>query len=1274
MTGNDSEFDSDSTVDPDSTAPTETTDHPDTNSQSEDSTGDPVPTPDVPKLDDQQSTIVDEFCDPSVDSGLFVLSSHPGAGKSTASGKAAATQLYRHYLAGDHTPERRLLATSFSKEDAADIVPDIVDWLWALYHRDEIPTNETVSADEIRNIERRLRQGASIGTVDGVLRSVFDSIATDVGFDGMPTVGNKALLTRLRIDCYEELGDDPEYGPLVDQLEVAYPDSNAQEVSEYVSSLREMLEEALLACRERNLSIEEFQTNLYATVNNVYAEQEAGSPAAIRDAVEQACGPDAAAEVDSLETDEMTALTDADEQLHNEWLAAIDKFCELLGAYRERYDDLTHQRGVIAHVDCAYWVAEYFTADDDHDLDVDDDRRERVRERFQDQIESVIVDEAQDVSEIQYTALAELVASDMKLFLAGDLKQSIYVWRNAHPKRFQQAIRDGVYFGINWDHHVYEKARQNYRSRPDIVAAINAIAEETLPEPDRGNLGELDITFSPLQARRSSTERTNVHVAQFRRRENEYPGTEDWVTGEGNEAQAVARVLAGGVEDGTFVTTDDTNAKQDTDADALISDSTDEIDDEETTDAEKASPPITVLFPRTKYMGAYEQALESRGFSVGNERIPLFETTAVRMAVAVLEWLIDPFDPERTKRLVTTSPLSDGDEGLRAASSAFQRHGWAIEDVARALGSAASDGGDELEHETGSGIETEPETRTTEGGTEPLPEGTVRVLEGLDALATDLPRRRADPVAVVARDVIDALGLEADPLDCDMATTRAQRVANLDAFVATVEEWEGDDRYSLEQFTELLSPFIENPDDGPDRPLVDDDVDIVFKTVHQMKGDQEEVIVLADPARSIGLYKRTTDRLITTTNRIGLAPPWNGAIERVDVPGFDNGLYNPFADSGDDIGLRWTLERWRPSTDGSDGPDSLAGPELFQRACAERRAESWRLLFVAMSRAQSHLVVPLPSTWHPEYWNLRDHWAGVLHDAFDVGHGAPGGTHTVADEHDAEEASFAVAVNDVGWVESTTIGSDPVETPRLPPLESTSESWLPRFVRPSTVHPLSDDPERYALDHLMGQALHTDSASPEIDLPYHALGPDQIGQLTHDLVRRIATRNVTTKELETVSGPVALILEDCLDTYAAHLSDGDRAVVHSFLAETVIPQFATSALRERVDRAEAVYGETKLEGVITVDGVKIEVRGQGDIVCRHPDGSWTVDDVKVALAAITDAPRYQVQLATYEWVLQQQLGEDVTVRSYLTYFGVGDTTVEQKTAATSLKFCLEKLL
>lgn len=1269
VTENDPEFDSDPTVDPDSTVPNEATDHPDTNSQSQDRTGDAVPTPDVPELDDQQSTIVDEFCDPSVDSGLFVLSSHPGAGKSTASGKAAATQLYRHYLVGDHTPERRLLATSFSKEDAADIVPDIVDWLWALYHRDEIPTNETVTADEIRSLERRLRQGASIGTIDSVLRSVFDSIATDVGFDGMPTVGNKALLTRLQLDCYEGLAEDPQYGPLVDQLEVAYPDSDTQDVSEYVSSLREILEEALLACRERNLSIEEFRTNLYATVNDVYAGQEAGSPAAIRDAVERTCGPDAAAEVDALEADEMTVLTDADEQLYKEWLAVIDQFCELLGAYRERYDDLTRQRNVIAHVDCAYWVAEYFTADDSHDLDVDDDRRERVRERFQNLIESVIVDEAQDVSEIQYTALSELVASDMKLFLAGDLKQSIYVWRNAHPKRFQQAIRDGVYFGIDWDHHVHEEARQNYRSRPDIVAAINAVAEETLPEPDRGNLGALDITFSPLQAKRSSTERTSVHVAQFRRQEKEFPGTEDWVTGEGNEAQALARVLAGGVEDGTFVTTDDAAAKQDTDTDPSMSDSTDEIDDEE-----QASPPITVLFPRTKYMGAYEQALESHGFTVGNERIPLFGTTAVQMAVAVLKWLIDPFDPERTKWLVTTSSLADGDEGLRATEPAFQRYGWSIQNVARELDSEGSDDGDELEHGIGSEIETEPRTRATKDSTESIPEGTVRVLEGLATLAIDLPRRRANPVAVVARDVIDTLGLEADPLDCDMDTTRAQRVANLDAFVATVEEWEGDDRYRLEQFTELLSPFIENPDDGPDRPLVDDDVDIVFKTVHQMKGNQDEVIVLADPARSIGLYKRTTDRLITTTNRVGLAPPWNGAVKRVDVPGFDNGLYNPFADSGDDIGLRWTLERWRPSTDRSDGPDSLTGPELFRRACAERRAESWRLLFVAMSRAQSHLVVPLPSTWHAEYWKPRDHWAGVLHDAFDVDHGAPGATHTVAGEHDAKEASFAVGVNDVGWVESTTIDSDPVETPRLPPLELGLESWLPRFVRPSTLHPLSDDPERYALDHLMGQALHTDSAPPEINLPYHALGPDQIGQLTHDVVRKIATRNVTTKELETVSGPVASILDHCLDVYATHLSEDDRAVVHSFLAKTVIPQFVTSALRERLDRAEAVYAETKLEGVITVDGVEIEVHGQGDIVCRHPDGSWTVDDVKVALAPVTDAPRYQVQLATYEWVLQQQLGEDVPVKSYLTYFGVSDTTVEQKTAPTSLKFCLEKFL
>ncbi|NHN48493.1 UvrD-helicase domain-containing protein [Halostella sp. JP-L12] len=1165
---------------------------------------DAVPTPDLPRLDETQRRVVDGFC--TADAGLFAMDSHPGAGKSTATGKAAARLLWERYLGGDPTPERRLLVTSFGRDDAAVLVPDVVDWLRELYHRGETPTDESATPEDVRTLERRLRRDGTVGTIDGVLRSVFGEIAGAAGFDGMPTVGNEALLARLRRDCYDDLADDPEHGPAVSALEAAYP------AGRYDAGLRELLRDALETCRQRRLSVDEFRDRLRTAVAEAYRGGDPGSVEAIRDSVRRFRDRDAADRLDELSTAELDELTATDRDLHDSWVRCVDDFCELLGAYRERYDERCRDRGVISHTDCAHWVDRYFSRGGD------DPARERVRERFHTAVRSVVVDEAQDVSTVQHAALSHLVTPEMRVLLVGDRKQCVYAWRNARPQLFEAAVRDGDYFGVDWDDHVAERATRNYRSRPDVVGAINAVATETLPDPARGSVGALDVEYPPLRPTLSADDGANVHVAQFRH--GGTPGSEPWVTDDGGEADAVAALLAGGFADGTFETPG------------------------------PDPPGVTLLFRRTKHMDDYRAALEARDISVGNARVPLFDTPSVRAAAAVLDWLVNPTDPERTRDLVTDSPLAAGLDADR-----FRGADWDVAAVAAELdddGASAEDSDDAAS-------------------------GAARVLFGLRELASDLPRRRAEPAAVVARRVVDALALERDPLGLDSGTDRAQRTATLDAFVATVAEWEGDDRVSLDRLVSLLSPFLESPSEGPVRPLVDDDADVVLKTIHQMKGDQDEVVVLADPASSVGAHSRGSDRLVTAGDGVGLAPPTNvDAGDPPSVPGFDNGLYDPDADEGGDAGLRWTAEHW------PGGGNDLVNDPVLRDAAAERRAEEWRLLFVALSRAQHHLVVPLPAS-RPR-WSARDNWAAVLYDAFDLDRGAPGATHTAtldedavadaaASDGEAPDRSFSVAVNDVAFAERVDTGARDRAVPPTARIVGPEESWTPRFVRPSTFRPLVRNPAEHAVDHFMGRALHTETDAPTVDLPFDALGPDAVGRLAHDVIGAFAGTDLADAELRPGADPVDDVLDRELDYHADDAAPAERRAVREYLERTLVPQFADSGLRDRLERAEAVYREEPLEGLATVGGVEVEVHGQADFLLRFADGSWAIEDAKVALADDDAAEaRYQLQLATYEWAFRRQVGRDATVTSRLSAFGVSTGAIECSLNPAAVEHCLRQ--
>jgi ATP-dependent helicase/nuclease subunit A len=1175
-------------------------------------------------LEGAQRRIRDEYFEN--EAGLFTLDCVPGAGKSFTVSHIVTEELLRRFVDGDKTPEQRLCVVSFTRDDASRFVPSVISRLRDLVEYDMTPAASGVSDGDVAYLADRIRRAPHFGTIDSVLREVLSEVVADVGFDEMPAVGADGRLNQVHDDCYTELTADSAYSDAVDVVTSAYP------TGEYDAGPAELLRQAQEHCRVRRLTPEEFTAELRSTLDAVYQEGETTTFDDIADALARCVGPEAANEAcGSLAQADREDIVEADQHLRTAWVEAIESFGTLLDGYYDKYARLIRERGIISHTDCAFLVAE-FLAGNIGSGDAVTSKRERVLARYRNRIETVIIDEAQDLSELQHAALAHLVTEECRVLAAGDVRQTVYVWRDARPSIFERAVEDGRYLGLDWDTHLTETAAATYRCRPDIATAINSIAEPALTDATRGNLGDLDLTYPALDAAREDTEGPSVHIAAFIT--DAPPGTQVYVSpdrGKG-EAEILATYIARGLADGTLVSANDSGDEPPNDAD------------------------VTVLFRWRTHMERYEQAFEAEGLTVANRSQHLFHCPAVTATLDAAEWVLDPLDADRLRDLVTESEL-----GLSGLEGVFAAHGWDLDAV-------------------------------LDGATDEITADQRDVLSRLQRLRESRGSLRARSAALSISEVIETLALRADPNGIATSVNPAQRVANLDMLARLVSRWTTEPSDGLREALEMLDSFRAEPRTGPTQPPIHrDDPDVVFRTVHQAKGSESDVVALADLGWDLYKHGPVDRRLVTTGGVAALAPPTAAAAPEVDsLSVFARGLYDPdrgpghfgSATSPRDVGLRWASEHWTDEVDPADHAiPELAGHDRLQTATRLARAEAQRLLFVALSRPREHLVVPLPRDT-PGADQPRDRWLETVRDGlrFD---GTPGsGTYSLDVEGpDGTTESIDVAVNDVN---ATT---EPATEEHEPPARFAAERpieraalrpLVPRILRPSTLYPLTEASEENLLDHLQGRALHTATDSVDGDLPLSldAFDADDVGRCAHSVLARCVKEGVSQRDLRTSTERVERIIEDELTRHGPPATNAERNGLRRFLTELVLPDFATSKLWDQLQAAENVYVEKRLRGHIRRDGVEFELEGQADFVIENPDESWSIIDTKTALTDMNTETRhrYELQTACYAALLAQLDDVDGPVSCSVETFGVVTERIVTRLPQSAVTQRLDELL
>jgi|GEM_PF-2793619 len=99
---------------------------------------------------------------------------------------------------------------------------------------------------------------------------------------------------------------------------------------------------------------------------------------------------------------------------------------------------------------------------------------QEIRQNIAKDITEMLVDEYQDTNEIQDTILQYLKTDQNRLFMVGDLKQSIYRFRLADPTIFMHKT---VTFADNSNETLLISLNKNFRSRSTILETANTICE-----------------------------------------------------------------------------------------------------------------------------------------------------------------------------------------------------------------------------------------------------------------------------------------------------------------------------------------------------------------------------------------------------------------------------------------------------------------------------------------------------------------------------------------------------------------------------------------------------------------------------------------------------------------------------------------------------------------------------------------------------------------------------------------------------------------------------
>lgn len=163
--------------------------------------------------------------------------------------------------------------------------------------------------------------------------------------------------------------------------------------------------------------------------------------------------------------DQITIL-DYQERYHGDTWELAKTFQNFMSDFVEAYRERKRQENAFEFADISHYTIEIL------------ENFPQVREAYQNRFHEVMVDEYQDTNHIQERML-ELLSNGHNRFMVGDIKQSIYRFRQADPQIFNEKFQR---YAHNPKEGKLILLKENFRSSSGVLSATNHVFERLMDQ------------------------------------------------------------------------------------------------------------------------------------------------------------------------------------------------------------------------------------------------------------------------------------------------------------------------------------------------------------------------------------------------------------------------------------------------------------------------------------------------------------------------------------------------------------------------------------------------------------------------------------------------------------------------------------------------------------------------------------------------------------------------------------------------------------------------
>lgn len=164
-------------------------------------------------------------------------------------------------------------------------------------------------------------------------------------------------------------------------------------------------------------------------------------------------------------SDQITIL-DYQERYHGDTWDLAKTFKNFMSDFVEAYRERKRQENAFEFADISHYTIEIL------------ENFPQVREAYQERFHEVMVDEYQDTNHIQERML-ELLSNGHNRFMVGDIKQSIYRFRQADPQIFNEKFQR---YAHNPQEGKLILLKENFRSSSEVLSATNDVFERLMDQ------------------------------------------------------------------------------------------------------------------------------------------------------------------------------------------------------------------------------------------------------------------------------------------------------------------------------------------------------------------------------------------------------------------------------------------------------------------------------------------------------------------------------------------------------------------------------------------------------------------------------------------------------------------------------------------------------------------------------------------------------------------------------------------------------------------------